>query len=134
MFFVLLAVTLAVSIALSALVVLVFDGPVGAICRHVIGEQLSSAWQRYLRFAIFVTGVSSGVSIWTLEQYVTPRSNDAAVVALNAQRWTFEVYRCAITTLQGTACALFTFFLLALIAHVLLKRGERTQSATRADA
>lgn len=55
-------------------------------------------------------------------------------MALNTDRWTFEIYRAAIGTLQGTACALFTFFLFALIAHVILKRAQMKGTDPDADS
>jgi hypothetical protein len=120
----LLAVSFVVSVLASTAVVLLFDHPIRLMCRHLVGDTLSAAWHRFLRFGLLVTGLSSGVSMWTLEKYVTPRSNEAEVVVLNADRWTLEVYRSAIGTLQATACALFTFFLFALIAHVILKLAQ----------
>jgi hypothetical protein len=120
----LLAVALAVSMLASSAVVLLFDHPIRAICRQVVGETLSVAWHRFLRFALFVTGVSSGISTWTLEKYITAGGKDADIVALNADRWIFEIYRSLVSTLQGTACALFTFFLVALVAHVILRRAQ----------
>jgi hypothetical protein len=128
----LLAVSIAVSVITSWAVVLLFDNPIRMMCRHLVGETLSSAWHRFLRFGLLVTGISSGVSMWTLEKYVTPRSKDAEIVALNLDRWTLEVYRSAIGTLQATACALFTFFLVALIAHVVLKRAQSKVAAESA--
>jgi hypothetical protein len=129
MFLVLLAVTVAVSFVASGVVVLLFDHPIRVMCRHLVGENLSSAWHRFLRFVLFVTGISSGVSMWTLEKYLTPQTKDAEIVLLNMERWTLEVYRSAISTLQGTACALFAFFLVALVAHVILKRGKGAPTA-----
>ena len=129
MFLQLLAVSFGVSIVVSCAVVGLFDRAIRAICSHVVGEGLSAAWHRFLRFGLLVTGVSSGVSMWTLEKYVTPRDKDAEIVVLNADRWTLEVYRAAISTLQGTACALFTFFLVALVAHVILKRAQNKAAA-----
>lgn len=124
MFLQLLAVSFGVAAATSCAVVVLFDHPIRAMCRHLVGDTLSSAWHRFLRFALLVTGISSGVSMWTLERYITAYSKDVEIVPLNAERWTFEIYRAAIGTLQGTACALFTFFLFALIAHVILKRAQ----------
>ena len=84
----------------------------------------SSAWQRYIKFAIYVVGISGGVRIWELEKYITPRGKDAEPVVLNMDRWTLEVYRTVIETLQSIAWMLLVFFVFALIAYVVMRGFE----------
>ena len=72
MFFVLLLLTLGVALATSLLIVFLFRKPIRQILDRIIGEEIASGWHRFLLFAIFVVGVSSGVQIWKLEQYVHP--------------------------------------------------------------
>jgi len=124
MFFTLLLVTLAVSIAASFLVVKLFEKPIGAILNRVVAEDLSSAWQRYIVFAIYVVGVSGGVRIWEIEKYITARGKDGEPVVLNANRWVLEVYRTGIETLQSVAWMLLVFFVFALIAYVIVRGFE----------
>jgi hypothetical protein len=81
-----------------------------------------------------VVGVSSGVRVWELEKYITPRSKDAELVVLNADRWTLEVYRTIIGSVQGVAIMLLVFFLVALVAYVILRGFELRQARDKGSA
>ncbi|KHL68622.1 hypothetical protein SF06_24300 [Pseudomonas flexibilis] len=124
MFVWLLIVTLAVSAAVCFLVARIFDKPIGNILARLVSGELGSAWHRYITFAIYVVGISGGVRIWALEQYVTPRAKDEEIIELNTARWVLEVYRTIIETLQGIAWMLLVFFIFALIAYVILRGFE----------
>ena len=126
----LLPATLAIAILVSLIVVRVFHQPIAAILLRIVGDQLSSAWQRYVTFAIYVVGVSGGVRVWELEKYVNPRSMDVPPIVLDADRWTLEVYRTIIETLQSIAWMLLVFFVAALIAYVVV-RGFELRRPTR---
>ncbi len=92
---------------------------------QIISDAISDAWLKYLKFAIYVVGISSGVRIWQLEKYITPlRHKDAKIVELTTERWVLEVYRTIIETLQGIAWLLLVFFIFALIAYVMVKIFE----------
>ena len=67
MFLTLLLVTFAVSLGTAALLAGLFRDPVDKILARIIADDISSAWRRYITFAIYVTGVSGGVRIWDLE-------------------------------------------------------------------
>jgi hypothetical protein len=127
-FFVLLLLTLGVALLTSLIVVLFFRRPIRQILDRVIGEELASGWQRFLLFAIFVVGVSSGVQIWKLEQYVHPVPGGLPearqALALDSTSIALEIYRTVIQTLQGVAWALLLFFVVALIAHAIVRRHE----------
>lgn len=134
MFMTLLAVTFVIALATSLLVVRIFQASTQVILDRVVSSELSSAWQRYLSFALVVVGVSGGVRIWELEKYITARLVDDAPVILNADRWVLEVYRTLIGTLQSAAWLLLVFFIFALIAYVItrgfeLRRDHRTAAS-----
>ncbi len=124
MFLTLLAVTLGIAVIASFCVARLFDRPIAAILGRIVATELSTAWHGYIRFAIYVVGVSGGVRIWELEKYITPRSKDAEPIVLNADRWTLEVYRTVIETLQSVAWMLLVFFVFALIAYVVVRGFE----------
>lgn len=128
MFLMLLLTTLVVALATSAIVVALFRRPIRQILDRIIGPELAHAWQRFLLFAIYVVGVSSGVQIWKLEQYIRsePGPNGAGrpPFVLNGESMGLEVYRTILQVLQGIAWALLVFFVVALIAFVLVRRGE----------
>lgn len=130
MFLTLLLVTFLISLATSLLVVRLFRDALAAILAKLVASELTSAWHRYFDFAICVVGVSGGVRIWQLEQYITPRSEAAEVVMLTTDRWVLEVYRTVIGTLQSSAWLLLAFFVTGLIAYVIVVGLASRQRST----
>jgi ABC-type xylose transport system permease subunit len=126
MFLTLLVATLLTALVVSALVMWMFSRPLDRILARIIADDISSAWLKYLKFAIIVVGVSSGVRIYDLERYITaPRYGDnQTVVELTRDRWVLEMYRTVIETLQGIAWMLLVFFVVALIAYVIVRIAE----------
>lgn len=128
MFLLLLATTLGVALLTSGIVVFFFKKPIRQILDRVIGESIAEGWQRFLLFAIYVVGVSSGVQIWKLEQYVHPQpagpEGQTRVLALDGPSIGLEIYRTIIQVLQGIAWALLVFFVVALIAFAIIRRAE----------
>lgn len=124
MFITLLIVTLLIAVATSLLVLRLFDRLIRKILDRVVAAELSAAWNRYLGFAVVVVGVSGGVRIWSLEKYITARTDDGEPIVLNADRWILEVYRTLIGTLQSVAWILLVFFIFALIAYVIMRGFE----------
>jgi len=116
MFITLLVVTFVIAFVVSSVIVIIFGKPINKILARIISDEISKAWSRFLKFAIYVTGISSGVRIWELEEYITGQ--------LNADRWVLEVYRTIIGTLQGVAWMLLVFFVFALIAYVVVRASE----------
>jgi len=125
MFITLLVVTFVIAFVVSAIVANLFRQPIDKILARIIADEISRAWSKYLMFAIYVTGISSGVRIWDLEKYITePRWKGATIVNLTGQRWVLEVYRTVISTLQGVAWMLLVFFVFALVAYVIVRAFE----------
>jgi hypothetical protein len=130
MFIILLIVTFLIALAVSFVVVRMFTAPIDRILDRIISDEISVEWLKYLKFAIYVVGISSGVRVWELEKYITaPRIENAEIVELTAERWVLEIYRTIISTLQGIAWLLLVFFIFALIAYVIVRifeaRGQR---------
>lgn len=124
MFISLLLVTFTIAVLVSFVVVRLFRKPIEAILNRIVAEALSSAWQRYITFAIYVVGVSGGVRIYQLERYITAASEDTEPLVLTPERWTLEIYRTIIDTLQSIAWMLLVFFVFALIAYVVVRGFE----------
>jgi peptidoglycan/LPS O-acetylase OafA/YrhL len=127
MFITLLLVTFVISIVVSSVVVYFFYKPIQAILKRILLDEISNVWARYLYFAIYVVGVSTGVRIWDLEKYVTPQITDRTATVppeLTQDRWVLEVYRTVIESLQGIAWLLLVFFIIALIAFVVMRIVE----------
>lgn len=131
MFVTLLIVTFVIAFVVSSIVVLMFARPIDKILVRIISDEISKAWSKYLKFAIYVTGISAGVRIWALEKYITkPGYEGAEIVELNTERWVLEVYRTVIATLQGVAWMLLVFFVFALVAYVIVRAYESRKKNT----
>jgi hypothetical protein len=125
MFMLLLLLTFSLALALSALVMRTFTAPIGSILKRIIADDISTAWLKYLKFAILVVGTSAGVRIRELEKYAAPlRSDSMKLTDFTVDRWVIEILRTAIETLQGIVWMLLVFFLFALIAYVIVRIAE----------
>lgn len=128
----LLVTTFLVAFVVASLVVFIFNKPIASILKQVIPTELSSAWARYLRFAIYVVGIGGGVRVWDLEKYMTAQEPYKQIVQLTPERWMLELYQTIIGTLQSTTILLLVFFVFALIAVVMVrifeKRSDKTET------
>lgn len=124
MFITLLAVTFVISALVVSLVIRFFNRPIEAILARIIADEISEAWAKYLKFAIFVVGVSGGVRVWELERYITRQPQQQEILQLTIERWILEVYRTIMGTLQSAAFTLLLFFLCALVAFVIIRVFE----------
>ena len=124
MFFTLLIVTFFVALAVSFLVVKIFDQSISTILSRIISDDISSAWHKYVKFAAYVVGISGGVRIYNLERYISAPHKNTEILVLNTERWVLEVYRTVIGSLQGIAWMFLVFFVVALIAYVLVRIFE----------
>ena len=84
---------------------------------------------KYTFFAGLVVGTSSGIRIYDMEKYISPIHYDteqkqAIILSLTQERWVLEIYRTIVETLQGLAWMMLVFFMVTLLAYVLLKRNE----------
>src|SRR5216684_7510563 len=106
MFLYLLFVTFVTALAVSFFVMRLFTKPVDSVLHRIIADEISAAWSKYMKFAILVVGVSSGVQLRDLEKYINPTLGGREVQSAASpsfDRWIFELYRAAIETLQGIA-------------------------------
>ena len=100
MFLLLLITTTLVALGAALLTVRFFDAAVLRIMWNILGEELATAWQRYLRFAIVVVGISGGVRPLELEKYLAPNRPGATAPELSLERWTGEPPLARITGLR----------------------------------
>ena len=124
MFLSLLLVTFAIALLVSFIVATLFSASIRRILDRIVSPDLAGAWHRYLVFALYVVGVSGGVRMYSLEQYINPRDPKAPALLLNSDRWTLEVYRTVIETLQSTAWLLLVAFVFLLIAFIVARGLE----------
>jgi hypothetical protein len=137
MFLFLLFATFVAATAVSFAVMWLFTKPIDRVLQRIIADEISSAWLKYMKFAIMVVGVSEGVQLRDLERYINPTVGGREVQTATwpgFDRWIFELYRSAIDTLQGIAWLLLVFFVFALIAYVIVRIGEmRTEQVSSGD-
>ena len=120
----LLLSTFVIAFAVASIVVFIFNKPIEAILRRVVPVDISYAWTRYLRFAIYVVGIGGGVRVWDFEKYLTLQEPYKEVIQLTSERWILEIYNTVIGTLQSVAMILLIFFVFALIAVVIVRMVE----------
>lgn len=133
MFLTLLLTTFTLALLVSGLVALLFRQPLHRILDRLVERDLSSAWLRYLLFAVVVVGVGGGVRVGSFARYIDLAPGDQAPLVLNADRWTLELYQTVIGTLQSIAWMLLMFFVFALIAYVIV-RGLELRGGGRSPA
>jgi hypothetical protein len=129
MFITLLIVNFIISFAVCFIVAGLFRKPINTILQRLVVEEIYTAWAKYISFAIYVVGISGGVRIWALEQYITARESGGMILQLTPERWVLELYRTIIDTMQGIAWMLLLFFVFALIAYVIVKGLEMRKVA-----
>lgn len=147
MFFSLLFATLLTSLATSTIVALLFRKSIGGILTRVLRDEISLAWQRYILFAVIVVGLSSGVNLYKLEQYTEGaqghwvdrpgvekehEDQEWKPPVLNNETWTLEIYRSIVSTIQGIAWALLVFFLVSLVAFVIVRGQDQRDAGPKA--
>ncbi|MDW8480263.1 MAG: hypothetical protein RML12_11290 [Xanthomonadales bacterium] len=117
---------LLVAVLVSSLVARLFDRQVGSVLARLVGEPLHRAWQRYVVFAIYVVGISSGVELDKIEACLPPSvpGGEQAPLTLDWARIALELYRTAIQALQGIAWMLLLVFLVLLIAWAIVRSSE----------
>ncbi|RCW58692.1 hypothetical protein [Halanaerobium sp. ST460_2HS_T2] len=120
MFYLLMLVTFLVALLVCYIVSRLFNDSIYKILNLIVPEAINQAWLKYIKFAIYVVGISGGVRVWDLEKYITSRYENREVVQLTAERWTLEIYRTLIGSLQSIATVLLIFFVFTLIAYVVL--------------
>ena len=124
MFLSLLAVTFFVSLFVCFVVAKLFAKPIDGVLERIVAEDIAYAWTKYLKFAIFVVGISGGVQIRYLENFLREPSEHFVPPTLSIDRWVLEIYRTIIESLQSIAWMLLVFFVFALIAYVIVRVFE----------
>jgi hypothetical protein len=128
MFITLLIVTFLISATVSFIIVQVFSTPIAKILYRIVADEIAAAWVKYIRFAIYVVGISGGVRVNSLQRYIIPRVTEESPVELTSERWILEIYRTVIEALQSIAWMLLVFFVFALIAYVVVRIFESRQT------
>ena len=128
MFYYLIISTFALALLVSFVVMRLFSGSINDILARIFHDPIHEAWAKYTKFAGMVVGTSSGIRIYDMEKYITPltyaENDKRIVIELTQERWVLEIYRTIIETLQGLAWMMLVFFMVALIAYVIVRWSE----------
>ena len=124
MFLSLLGVTFLVAVVVCFIVSRVFESPIDGILNRIVDIDIAYAWTKYLKFAIYVVGVSGGVRIHYLENFLREATEKFSPPVLTGERWVLEIYRTIIESLQSIAWMLLIFFVFALLAYVIVRAVE----------
>ena len=128
MFYYLIISAFALALLVSFIVMRLFSSSINAILARIIHDPIHEAWAKYTKFAGMVVGTSSGIRIYDMEKYITPltyaENDKRIVIELTQERWVLEIYRTIIETLQGLAWMMLVFFMVALIAYVIVRWSE----------
>ncbi len=124
MFLSLLGITFLVSLLVCFIVARLFAKPIDGILERIVASDIAFAWTKYLKFAIYVVGISGGVRIHYLENFLLEPNEHFTPPELTTNRWVLEIYRTIIESLQSIAWMLLVFFIFALIAYVIVRAFE----------
>lgn len=128
MIYYLMFANLAIAAGVSFFVVGFFSKSIDAIVARIIRDPINNSWSKYTKFAGMVVGISSGIRVYDMERYITPlvynKDTGNQIINLTRERWFLEIYKTIIETLQGLAWMLLVFFVVSLLAYVIVRFAE----------
>jgi hypothetical protein len=91
--------------------------------RFIVDPIVRAGFEKYIRFAIVVVGISGGTRVKPLQEYISAAdfNKPALQAALTQEFWTLELYRTVMGALEGVAGLLLVCIFLALIAPAVLR-------------
>jgi hypothetical protein len=129
MFALLFVVSFLLALGVAFGVAWISKEPIESILHRFFAVHLSDALSKYLRFAIFIVGVTAGARIRALEEYIAaPAYNKTALnAALTTEFWTLEMYRTIIESLEGILWLLLVSAFLIVVAVAIIRKAELKQ-------
>src|SRR2546429_2132451 len=124
MFIALFAASFVLALVLSATLAWLSREAMDAILRRfVVDPVVRGGFEKYIRFAIVVVGISGGTRVKALQEYISAADYNKAALqaALTQEFWTLELYRTVMGTLEAVAGLLLLCIFLALIAPAVLR-------------
>jgi hypothetical protein len=124
MFVALFAVSFVLALALSITVAWISREAIDSILRRFVTDfAVRAGFEKYIRFAIVVVGISGGTRVRVLQEYLAASDLNKAAMAtqLTQEFWVMEIYRTILGTLEGIATLLLVCIFMALIAPVVVR-------------
>lgn len=115
-----LLLNLLIALSISFLIIKIFDKSITGIIKRIIPEDINSGWILYIKLAIYLVGVSGGVNIFRLEETISGRSQ----TLFSFSNFILELYKTIFDTLKSITWLLLLFFIISLIAYIMIKAAE----------
>lgn len=127
MFYLLILSNFIIATLTSVIIIYMFSKSINKIMERIINDPINTTWAKYTKFAGLVVGISSGIRIYEMEKYINPityATDKATILELTTERWFLEIFRTLIETVQGLAWMFFVFFVISLLAYVVVRVSE----------
>lgn len=127
MFYLLILSNFIIATLTSVVIIYMFSKSINKIMERIINDPINTTWAKYTKFAGLVVGISSGIRIYEMEKYINPitySTEKANILELTTERWFLEIFRTLIETVQGLAWMFFVFFVISLLAYVVVRVSE----------
>jgi len=124
MYITLFTISFLLALGLSLTIAWISREAIETVLRRFVTDFVTrSGFEKYIRFAIVVVGISGGTRVRALQEYISaPSYNKAALeAALTQEVWVMEMYRTILGTLESVAFLLLVCIFLALIAPVVVR-------------
>lgn len=127
MFYLLILSNFIIATLTSVIIIYMFSKSINKIMERIINDPINTTWAKYTKFAGLVVGISSGIRIYEMEKYINPityTTDKGTILELTTERWFLEIFRTLIETVQGLAWMFFVFFVISLLAYVVVRVSE----------
>jgi hypothetical protein len=114
-----LAFSFVSAIVIAACVVTFFSTSIDAALARVIPEEMTPAWSRYVKFALFVVTFAGGMRLSELEAFLTMRT--PAGPPLAAGHGLLEVFKSITGSLIAASGTLLGFFAVTLAVYASMR-------------
>ena len=138
MFLILLVAEVIVSLGISWYIVRILSQSIEKILNRITSDETSRAWLKFVKFAIYVAGVSGGMRLTEKDiEEPSMRIMEIGFAGLDSRMYMYVVSRLAleiceavIGALRGIFWFLAYFFIAAAIAFVIVRVIELIKSKT----
>lgn len=124
MFVALFVSSFVLALALSITVAWLSREAIDSILRRFVADRaVRAGFEKYIRFAIVVVGISGGTRVRVLQEYLAASdlNKEAMAAQLTQEFWVMEIYRTILGTLEAIAGLLLVCIFMALIAPVVVR-------------
>lgn len=124
MFVALFGASFVLALALSITIAWISREAVDSILRRFVADRaVRAGFEKYIRFAIVVVGISGGTRVRVLQEFLAASdlNKEAMAAQLTQEFWVMEIYRTILGTLEAIAALLLVCIFMALVAPVVVR-------------